>query len=475
MNRSWKILAIGVLACVLVIALTPYVWMVLTSFKGRLDILSPQPTWLFTPTLANYPAVFIDKDYLPLVLNSLLISLGTTALSILIGAPAAYVFARTDFAGKEDLFFFFLTTRMAPPISIAVPLFLFFTTLGLTDTIYAVVIAHTSFNLSLVVWMMRGFFAEIPKEIDEAAMMDGRSKLGAFVRVIVPLAAPGLAATAVLCFILSWNEFLYAFILVAFEGRPLTVGIPGPDHAARHPVGPGRGGGGRRDPADHRLHLSRPEAPCARPDLRRGEGLSRSKMAVSFKQVTKRFADGTVALDRLDLDFELGEFVVLLGPSGSGKTTACRLLAGLETPSERPHRDRRQGRHRPAAALPRHRHGVPELRALQPQDGVREHRLSAAHPEGAGRRDRPVSQGRGRPAADRRLSAPQAGAAFRRPGAARRGGARAGVGAGDLPDGRTALQPRCAACASTCAPSSTACTASSTRPSSSSPTTRKRR
>ncbi|TJV63955.1 MAG: carbohydrate ABC transporter permease, partial [Mesorhizobium sp.] len=76
-------------------------------------------------------------------------------------------------------------------------------------------------------WMMRGFFAEIPKEIDEAAMMDGRSKLGAFVRVIVPLAAPGLAATAVLCFIMSWNEFLYAFILVAFEGRPLTVGIPG--------------------------------------------------------------------------------------------------------------------------------------------------------------------------------------------------------------------------------------------------------
>jgi multiple sugar transport system permease protein len=116
---------------------------------------------------------------------------------------------------------------MAPPISIAVPLFLFFTALGLTDTVYSVVIAHTTFNLSLVVWMMRGFFAEIPKEIDEAAMMDGRSRLGAFVYVIVPMAAPGLAATAVLCFILSWNEFLYAFILVAFEGRPLTVGIPG--------------------------------------------------------------------------------------------------------------------------------------------------------------------------------------------------------------------------------------------------------
>ena len=227
MSRGWKTFAWGILLATLVLALMPYVWIVLASFKGRLDILSPDPRWIFEPTLQNYPAVFIGKEYLPLVLNSLTIACGSTALSLLVGAPAAYVFARTDFPGKEDLFFFFLTTRMAPPISIAVPLFLFFTALGLTDTIYAVVIAHTSFNLSLVVWMMRGFFADIPKDIDEAAMLDGRSKLGAFVRVILPSAAPGLAATAVLCFILSWNEFLYAFILVAFEGRPLTVGIPG--------------------------------------------------------------------------------------------------------------------------------------------------------------------------------------------------------------------------------------------------------
>ena len=226
-NRAWKGFAWMVLVVAVVIALTPYVWMVLASFKDRVDLLSSVPKWTFTPTLANYPAVFIDKEYWPLAINSLLISVSSTVLCILIGAPAAYIFARQDFPGKEDLFFFFLTTRMAPPISIAVPLFLFFTALGLIDTIYAVVIAHTSFNLSLVVWMMRGFFAEIPKEIDEAAMMDGRSRLGAFFFVIAPLAAPGLGATAVLCFILSWNEFLYAFILVAFEGRPLTVGIPG--------------------------------------------------------------------------------------------------------------------------------------------------------------------------------------------------------------------------------------------------------
>ncbi|WP_444849005.1 carbohydrate ABC transporter permease [Mesorhizobium sp. LSJC265A00] len=202
--------------------------MVLASFKNRVDLLSSVPKWIFSPTLANYPAVFIDKEYWPLAINSVLISVvSSTILCIVIGAPAAYGFARSDFPGREDLFFFFLTTRMAPPISIAVPLFLFFTSLGLIDTIYAVVIAHTSFNLSLVVWMMRGFFAEIPREIDEAAMMDGRSRLGAFFFVVAPLAAPGIGATAVLCFILSWNEFLYAFILVAFDGRPLTVGIPG--------------------------------------------------------------------------------------------------------------------------------------------------------------------------------------------------------------------------------------------------------
>ncbi|MER9399649.1 carbohydrate ABC transporter permease [Mesorhizobium sp. M0615] len=226
-NRAWKSFAWSVLLVAVVVALTPYVWMVLASFKNRVDLLSSVPKWIFSPTLANYPAVFIDKEYWPLAFNSVLISVSSTVLCIVIGAPAAYGFARSNFPGKEDLFFFFLTTRMAPPISIAVPLFLFFTSLGLIDTIYAVVIAHTSFNLSLVVWMMRGFFAEIPREIDEAAMMDGRSRLGAFFFVVAPLAAPGIGATAVLCFILSWNEFLYAFILVAFDGRPLTVGIPG--------------------------------------------------------------------------------------------------------------------------------------------------------------------------------------------------------------------------------------------------------
>ncbi|MDH3474000.1 MAG: carbohydrate ABC transporter permease [Rhodospirillales bacterium] len=227
MSRAWRGAALAAVLAILVVALTPYLWIFLTSFKSRLDALADTPVWLFTPTLEHYPTVFLDKGYLPLVWNSVLVASSTTLLSLVIGVPAAYVFARHDFAAKEDLFFFFLTTRMAPPISVVVPMFLLFSALGITDRPLAVILAHSTFNLSLVVWMMRGFFADIPREIDEAAMMDGHSRAGMFLKVLVPLSAPGLAATAVLCFILSWNEFLYAFVLVAFEGRTLTVGIPG--------------------------------------------------------------------------------------------------------------------------------------------------------------------------------------------------------------------------------------------------------
>ncbi|MCG8419525.1 MAG: carbohydrate ABC transporter permease [Proteobacteria bacterium] len=227
MTRAWRGAALAAIVVVLVVGLTPYLWMFATSFKTRLDTLSDVPIWTFQPTLEHYPEVFLDKEYLPLLWNSVAIALGTTLLSLFVGVPAAYVFARYQFRAKEDLFFFFLTTRMAPSISIVVPMYLLFNYFGLIDTKFAVVLAHTTFNLSLVVWMMRGFFADIPVEIDEAAQLDGHSRAGAFARVLLPLAGPGIAATAVLCFILSWNEFLYVFILASFESRTLTVGIPG--------------------------------------------------------------------------------------------------------------------------------------------------------------------------------------------------------------------------------------------------------
>lgn len=227
MSRAWRNAAVAAVIAIIAISLTPYLWMVLTSLKSRLDALSDAPSWIFDPTIEHYPEVFVRKEYAPLVWNSVFVALGSTLLSLVVGVPAAYVFARHSFRGKENLFFLFLTTRMAPAISIVVPMFVLFDWLGLLDSRLAVVLAHSTFNLSLVVWMMRGFFADIPPEIDEAAQLDGHTRAGTFMRVLVPLAAPGIAATAVLCFILSWNEFLYAFILAAFESRTLTVGIPG--------------------------------------------------------------------------------------------------------------------------------------------------------------------------------------------------------------------------------------------------------
>lgn len=227
MSRGWRRAGWALAATALVLVLSPYLWLVSTSVKSRIDALSDSPRWWFSPTLEHYPEVFLRKEYAPLVWNSVLVAVGSTALSLALGVPAAYAFARLTFRGKEDLFFFFLTTRMAPAISIVVPMFLLFNVLGLADTKSAVILAHSTFNLSLVVWMMRGFFADIPPEVDEAAMLDGHTRAGAFARVVLPLAAPGVAATAVLCFILSWNEFLYAFILAAFESRTVTVGIPG--------------------------------------------------------------------------------------------------------------------------------------------------------------------------------------------------------------------------------------------------------
>ena len=161
MSPAWRGLAWAVIVAVLVVALTPWLWIFLTSFKSRLDALAAVPVWVFRPTFEHYPAVFLDKGYLPLVGNSILVAVSTTALSLLVGVPAAYLFAPRDFPGKEDLFFFFLTTRMAPPISVVVPMFLLFTLLGITDTPFAVILAHSTFNLSLVVWVMRGFFAEV--------------------------------------------------------------------------------------------------------------------------------------------------------------------------------------------------------------------------------------------------------------------------------------------------------------------------
>ena len=216
-----------ILSIIAFIAIFPYVWMVLTSFKTRADAFSIPPAWVFRPIISHYIEAFINKGFLQNLLNSLIVSLVTTGLSLAVGVPSAYAFARYKLYGDHHIFFYILTTRMAPPITIALPLYLLMAKAGLLNTHLAIIIAHTTFNLALVVWLMRGFFRMVPKEIEEAALIDGCSILEAFLRISLPLAAGGLTATAIFCIIMSWNEFLFAMILGGDRAATLTVAVPG--------------------------------------------------------------------------------------------------------------------------------------------------------------------------------------------------------------------------------------------------------
>jgi multiple sugar transport system permease protein len=159
-----------------------------------------------------------------------MVALVATTFALVLGTLAAYALARfrLPFALDRKLSLWILSTRMFPAIVTAVPLFMMMRDLSLLDTRTSLVIVYTAFNLPFVVWMMRGFFAEVPRELEEAAMIDGDSRLGAFRRVVLPLVTPGLAATAVFCLIISWNEFLYALILTQTDSAiTLPVGIAG--------------------------------------------------------------------------------------------------------------------------------------------------------------------------------------------------------------------------------------------------------
>ena len=216
---------LAIIAIALVV-LTPYLWMVLTSFKSKAVLRTSPPVMLFNPTLENYASFFVEKGYAKYLANSIIIALSATFLTVSIGTPCAYAFSRFKMKSGNQLFFAILTTRMAPPIAVALPMYIMFSKFGLIDTHLAVILAHTTFNLVRVVWVMKGFFDEIPREIDESALIDGCTDFQAYRRVVLPLAAPGLVAVSVFTFIFSWNELLFALILSGERSRTLPVLIP---------------------------------------------------------------------------------------------------------------------------------------------------------------------------------------------------------------------------------------------------------
>jgi len=213
------------------VALAPVYWMLTISLKNEVDQFAVPPRWVgFTPTLEHFYDAFVTRSFGDYLVTSAVVSVASTLCALVVGTLAAYSLARFRLPYNLDqkLSLWILSTRMFPAIVTAIPLFLMMRDLRLLNTRVSLIVVYTAFNLPFVVWMMRGFFAELPRDLEEAALVDGDSRLGALVRVVLPLVAPGLAATAVFCLIVSWNEFLFALVLTQTDASmTLPVGIAG--------------------------------------------------------------------------------------------------------------------------------------------------------------------------------------------------------------------------------------------------------
>ncbi len=202
----------------------PIVWMVLTSLKERIYLYEPG-RWLFPPTLANYAVALGKYGILDYVKNSAIIAAGNTLLSLALGTVAAYGLARYAFRGRDALALAILLSRLFPTVTLVIPFFVLAFLLRLLDTHLLLIVIYLTFNLPFVVWAMRAYFQEIPREIEEAALVDGCGRLAAFIHCVLPAARPGLFATGVLCFMLAWNEFNYALFLTSRTAKTVPTAI----------------------------------------------------------------------------------------------------------------------------------------------------------------------------------------------------------------------------------------------------------
>ena len=193
--------------------LFPIYWLATMSLKRQVDAIARPPRFWFRPIWDNYAAVMSNGDVWGYCGNSLVVAGSSTAVALLLGVPTAYVLARYRFRGNADYGFWVLSTRMTPPVAMLIPFFVLYVRTGLIGTYVGLVIAHVAINISIVVWLMKGFFEDLPAELEEAASIDGASPFTAFRRICLPLAMPGIAAVAILAFLFSWNEFLFTLVL----------------------------------------------------------------------------------------------------------------------------------------------------------------------------------------------------------------------------------------------------------------------
>lgn len=207
--------------------LFPVFWMILTSFKLQKDIFTTPPTFFFSPTLETY-VTYLQRGIIPYqMLNTVIVAFGAGLISIVAGAMAGYALARLHIRGATFLGVLILMSRGVPPIALAVPMFLVGRSLGLIDKHIILILAYCTFLIPYVMWLMRGFFMALPKELEESAMIDGCSRFGAFFKIIVPISLPGLLSTLIFCVILAWEELLFAIVLTSRNASTIPVAIAG--------------------------------------------------------------------------------------------------------------------------------------------------------------------------------------------------------------------------------------------------------
>lgn len=253
------------------ITMMPLLWIMMTSFKTPPDSISYPPKVFYQPSVEGYvnlfttrtrlspealealppPANFAEEivrnrnmvisgpsNFSGRFLNSVIIGFGSTFLSIFLGTLAAYAFSRFKIPMADDLLFFILSTRMMPPIAVAIPIFLMYRKLGLSDSHLGMILLYTAVNISLAVWLLKGFIDEIPREYEEAALIDGYTRFQAFYKVVLPQAATGIASTAIFCLIFAWNEYAFAVLLTSGTAQtapafiPTIIGVGGLDWPA---------------------------------------------------------------------------------------------------------------------------------------------------------------------------------------------------------------------------------------------------
>ena len=228
-HKSFKYMSIVILLLLIIFSLLPFLWMLITSFKGSVETYTNPPTWIpKQPTLSNFMYILQRGSFARYFRNSVIVALAVTTITLVVSSFAGYAFSRFRFPGWKFIFLAFLVTQMFPSVLLIIPLFQVVKAMKLLNTLYALVLSYITFSLPLCIWLLKGFFDQIPRELEEAAMIDGCSQVSALVRVIFPVALPGITATGIFAFIGAWDELVFAMTFTSSEDvRTLAVGLSG--------------------------------------------------------------------------------------------------------------------------------------------------------------------------------------------------------------------------------------------------------